>query len=217
MIKEAESYQNVIKTILFNFKILSNIFFILYGIIKLQETFEKKNWELGDQQGVLNLDIPWHNWLVLGSESPNLFCIVLFGIRRLQEVFEKKMRAGRSAGNPQYKYSCHNWLALGSESPNSFCFVFKSQIRQNKKIWILWTQNELAVPGNIQIEDLLLISQPSIFFSNVSWSLIISNKTKQFFFGGFWTQYEPVVPENIQIEVFLLIFQPSIFFFECLL
>jgi hypothetical protein len=38
----AESYQNVNKTILFNFLILSNIFFILIRIIRLHETFEKK-------------------------------------------------------------------------------------------------------------------------------------------------------------------------------
>jgi uncharacterized protein Usg len=115
-----------------------NIFcFVLFGIIRLQETFEKKIeglkisrkssiyifpgttgsfwvyslqtffvlsylgltdfrtltkifYELGDHQKVLNMDILWHNWIVLGSESPNIFCFVLFRIIRLQETFEKK-------------------------------------------------------------------------------------------------------------------------------
>jgi hypothetical protein len=46
---------------------------------------------LVDQQELLNLDIPWHNWLVLSSESLNIFCFVLFGIIRLQETFENKI------------------------------------------------------------------------------------------------------------------------------
>jgi hypothetical protein len=36
-----------------------------------------------------------------------------------------------------------------------------------------------VVPGNIKIEDLLLISQPSLFFSNISGSLITPKQTKQ--------------------------------------
>jgi hypothetical protein len=44
--------------------------------------------ELRDHQEVLNMDIPWHNWLVLGSDSPNIFCFVLFGIIRLQETYK---------------------------------------------------------------------------------------------------------------------------------
>jgi hypothetical protein len=43
--------------------------------------------ELGDQQEVLNLDVPWNNWLDLGSEYPNIFCFVMFGITRLQITF----------------------------------------------------------------------------------------------------------------------------------
>jgi hypothetical protein len=53
-------------------------------------TLIKIFYELGDHQEVLHMDIPWHNWIVLGSESPNIFCFVLFGIIRLQETFEKK-------------------------------------------------------------------------------------------------------------------------------
>jgi hypothetical protein len=37
------------------------------------------------------MDIPWHNWFVLDSESPNIYCLGLFGIIRLQETFEKKI------------------------------------------------------------------------------------------------------------------------------
>jgi hypothetical protein len=38
-------------------------------------------YELKDHQEVFNLHIPWHNWLVLGSESPNIFCFALFGLQ----------------------------------------------------------------------------------------------------------------------------------------
>jgi hypothetical protein len=54
-----------------DFKRLSNIFF-----------------ELRDYQGVLNMDILWHNWLFLGTESPNIFYLVLFEIMRLQETYK---------------------------------------------------------------------------------------------------------------------------------
>jgi hypothetical protein len=35
------------------------------------------------------------------------------------------------------------------------------------------------VPGNIQVENFLLISQPSIYLSKVSGSLIIPNEIKK--------------------------------------
>jgi hypothetical protein len=57
--------------------------------------------------------IPWHNWLVLGSESPNIFCFVLFEIIGLQETFDKKLVAGRSAGSPQYGYSLAQLARFG--------------------------------------------------------------------------------------------------------
>jgi hypothetical protein len=40
------------------------------------------------------MDIPWHNWLVLGSEYRNIFGFVLFAIIRFQETFGKKLGLG---------------------------------------------------------------------------------------------------------------------------
>jgi hypothetical protein len=68
------------------------------------------------------MDIPWHNWLVLGSESPNIFCFVLFGIIRLQETFEKILSAGRSAGSSQYGYSLAQLARFGFRVSKYFLF-----------------------------------------------------------------------------------------------
>jgi hypothetical protein len=51
---------------------------------KLSKTF----YELEDHQELLNMDLSWHNWLVLGFESLNIFCFVLFGTKRLQETYK---------------------------------------------------------------------------------------------------------------------------------
>jgi hypothetical protein len=50
-----------------------------------QETFEKKHktsrfYELRDHPEVLNMDIPWHNWHDLGSESPKNFVLYYLGL-----------------------------------------------------------------------------------------------------------------------------------------
>jgi hypothetical protein len=43
---------------------------------------------------ILFLNISCHNWLVLGSEPPNILCFILFRIKRLRETtgdFRKKL------------------------------------------------------------------------------------------------------------------------------
>jgi hypothetical protein len=70
------------------------------------------------------MDIPWHNRLVLGSVSPNIFCFVLFGIIRLQEPFEKKFRIGRSAESPKYRYSLAQLARFGFRVSKHFSFGF---------------------------------------------------------------------------------------------
>jgi hypothetical protein len=74
----------------FRFSVSKYFLFCFIWDYKTSGAFRKKKLGLGDQQKVLNIDIPWHNWLVLGSESPNIFRLVLFGIIKLQETFEKK-------------------------------------------------------------------------------------------------------------------------------
>jgi hypothetical protein len=78
------------------------------------------------------LDTPWHNWLVLGSESPNIICFVLFGILSLQETFNnKKWRAG----SPQSLYS------LAQFTP----FVFR--VSQQYLLCLIW---DFKTSGDIQ-------------------------------------------------------------------
>jgi hypothetical protein len=67
----AESCQNVNKHILFIFKFFQTVFLLLIWDYKTSRDNRKNNWGLGDYQDVLNMDIPRHNWLVLGIESPN--------------------------------------------------------------------------------------------------------------------------------------------------
>jgi hypothetical protein len=94
---------------------------------KTSGDFQKKKWRAGRTAG--SLDIPWHNWLVLGSESPNIFCYVLFGIIRLRETFEKNWALGEQQQVLNLDIPWHNWLVLGLESPNIFCFVLFEIIR----------------------------------------------------------------------------------------
>jgi hypothetical protein len=82
--------------------------------------------ELGDHQEVLN---PWHNWLVLGSKSPHIFCFVLFGLIRLQETLKKIWGLEDQQEVLNLYIRWHNWLVLGSESPNIFCLVLFAIIR----------------------------------------------------------------------------------------
>jgi hypothetical protein len=72
------------------------------------------------------MDISWHNWLFLGSESSNILCVVLFGIIRLQETFENNIKAGRAAGSPQYGYSLAQLARFGFRvSKHSlFCLIW---------------------------------------------------------------------------------------------
>jgi hypothetical protein len=74
------------------------------------------------------MDIVRHNWLVLGSESPNIFCFVLFGTIRHREtsgVFQKNLRAERLAGRPQHGHCLTQLMARlkFKESPIIFDFV----------------------------------------------------------------------------------------------
>jgi hypothetical protein len=48
------------------------------------------------------------------------------------DIRKKKLRAGRSAGSPQYGYSLAQLACLCSESPNSFCLVLFEIIRHQK-------------------------------------------------------------------------------------
>jgi hypothetical protein len=84
----------------FGFRVSKYFLFCLICDYKTSGDFWKKNWGLEDQQEVLNLYIPWHNCLVLGSESPNIFCFVLFGIIRLQETYKNILWARRSSESP---------------------------------------------------------------------------------------------------------------------
>jgi hypothetical protein len=68
------------------------------------------------------MDIPWHNWLVLGSESPNIFCFVLLEIIRLQETYKNILRATRSSGSPQYGYSLAQLARFGFRVSKHFLF-----------------------------------------------------------------------------------------------
>jgi hypothetical protein len=78
-----------------------------FGLIwdyKTSKELQKKMLGLGDQQEVLNMGVPWHNWLVLGPESPNIFCLVLFRTTKLQYTYKNILRAGKSSGRPQYRH-----------------------------------------------------------------------------------------------------------------
>jgi hypothetical protein len=71
----------------FGFRVPKHFLFCLIWDYKTSG-YLQKFCELRDQQEILNIDIPRHNWLVLGSESPNIFCSVLFGIIRLQDSYK---------------------------------------------------------------------------------------------------------------------------------
>jgi hypothetical protein len=92
------------------------------------------------------MDIPWHSWLILSSESSKyfLFCLI-WNYKTTRDIRKKKSRAGRAAGSTQPGYSLAQLARIG------FRVLQKS-----------------VVAGNIYIEDFQLISQPSFFFSNTS-------------------------------------------------
>jgi hypothetical protein len=70
-----------------------------------------EGWEISRKSSIWIFPGSWHNWLVLSSESPNIFHFVLFGIMRLQETFEKKKIKGREISS---KYSI--WIFPGTTS-----------------------------------------------------------------------------------------------------
>jgi hypothetical protein len=67
---------------------LQTLFVFSYLGLKDFRRLTKIFCELGDHQEGLNMDIPWHNWLVLGSVSSNIICFFLYGIKRLQETYK---------------------------------------------------------------------------------------------------------------------------------
>jgi hypothetical protein len=77
------------------------------------------------------MDTPWHNWLFLGSESPNFFCFALLGI--IWETFNnKKWRAG----SPQSLYSLAQLTSFGFRVSQHYLFCI---IWDFKTFWLLYT------------------------------------------------------------------------------
>jgi hypothetical protein len=96
-------------------------------------------YELGDPQKVLNMDIPWHNWLILGFKSPNIFCFVLFEIIRLQKTYKHVLWAKKPSGSPHYGYSLAQLARFGFKVSKHFLFglIWDYKTSRHYKI-ILW-------------------------------------------------------------------------------
>jgi uncharacterized protein Usg len=69
------------------------------------------------------MDIPLHNWLVLGSESAKKNCLVLFGIKRLTKIFYE-LSDHQEVLNMDISWQ--NWLVADL---SALIFFFKSLLR----------------------------------------------------------------------------------------
>jgi hypothetical protein len=98
---------------------------------KTSRDIRKKNRGLGAQQEVLNMDIPWHNWLILSSESSKYF---LFGLIWNYKTTKDIRKKNRGLGDQQEVLTI--WIFSGTTGsywvqspPNIFCFVLFGIIR----------------------------------------------------------------------------------------
>jgi hypothetical protein len=87
-----QSGYSLAQLVRFGFRVSKPFLFCLFWDCKTLRDIRKKKYGLGSQQKALNLDILWHNWFVLGSESPNLFLFCLFwDYKTFRDIRKKNM------------------------------------------------------------------------------------------------------------------------------